>query len=83
MCGNTEVLIEQLEDYVGNILSVANEHCDHTNIELQFKVSTHICMGMCITHNEGRGPSLIPPTPHRGWQWTSLMPTGLHLPIRM
>ena len=42
MCGDTEVLMEQLDGYVADILSVANENIDHTNIELQFKV----CVGM-------------------------------------
>ena len=39
MCGDTEVSLEQLEDYVTDIRSLANEHTDNTNIELQFKVS--------------------------------------------
>lgn len=67
VCGDTEVPIEQLEDYVGNILSVANEHSDHTNIELQFKVSTHTCVGMCecyTSFNDSSHTSLT----DRGWQ---------------
>ena len=39
MCGDTEVSLEQLEGYVTDIRSLANEHTDNTNIELQFKVS--------------------------------------------
>lgn len=47
MCGDTEVPLEQLEDYVSNILSVANENADNTNIELQFKVC-HCMWRMCV-----------------------------------
>ena len=39
VCGDTEVPLEQLEEYVADILSVAHEVSDSTNIELQFKVS--------------------------------------------
>ena len=39
VCGDTEVPLEQLEEYVADILSVAHEISDSTNIELQFKVS--------------------------------------------
>ena len=67
VCGDTEVPIEQLEDYVGNILSVANEHSDHTNIELQFKVSTHTCVGMCECYTSFNDPSHTSLT-DRGWQ---------------
>ena len=59
MCGDTEVPIEQLEDYVGNILSVANERSDHTNIELQFKV--HILVWGCVNVTLHL---MIPPIPH-------------------
>ena len=38
MCGNTEVTLEELEEYVRNLFSVAEEQTDNTNIELQFKV---------------------------------------------
>ena len=47
MCGNTEVSLEMLEDYVTDILSVANENIDSTNIELQFKVCVCVCMCVC------------------------------------
>ena len=53
MCGDTEVSLEQLEDYVTDIRSLANEHTDNTNIELQFKVSgrersVHMCTHLLV-----------------------------------
>ena len=53
VCGDTEVSLEQLEDYVTDIRSLANEHTDNTNIELQFKVSgrersVHMCTHLLV-----------------------------------
>ena len=51
-CDDTEVPLEQLEDYVNDILSVAHEHADNTNIELQFKVCVcvrvHVHVCVCV-----------------------------------
>ena len=38
MCGDTEVALDQLEEYVSDILTVPIDHSEHTHIELQFKV---------------------------------------------
>ena len=38
MCGDTEVSLDQLEEYVNDILAVPLDQSEHTHIELQFKV---------------------------------------------
>lgn len=38
MCGDTEVSLEQLEEYVSDIMAVPIDQSEHTLIELQFKV---------------------------------------------
>ena len=51
MCGDTEVPLEQLGDYVNDIVSVAADQTDttdHSNIELQFKVRA--CREQCTAH---------------------------------
>ena len=51
MCGDTEVPLEQLGDYVNDIVSVPGDQIDtsdHSNIELQFKVRA--CREQCTAH---------------------------------
>ena len=51
VCGDTEVPLEQLGDYVNDIVTVAADQTDttdHSNIELQFKVRA--CREQCTAH---------------------------------
>ena len=44
MCGDTEVTLDQLEEYVNDILAVPLDQSEHTHIELEFKVCHSCCL---------------------------------------
>ena len=73
VCGDTEVTLDQLEEYVSDILAVPLDQSEHTLIEIEFKVGVTVLPHVSLSAVSSR----------RGWLWTSQTPTDSHLLIRM